>query len=107
MEAGVWNPRRSACASLEEPYLAFIKKFAALQQKNGENRIRFSDFAKLRQFRHNAVVNCALTVIRATRQHAAFTQNYAVPVSEFVRKSIRNPRRRQCCLPNVSTAVDQ
>jgi len=48
-------------------------------------RTHFRDFAKLPQSRHNTAVNCALTAIRANGRHAAFAQNYAVSVSEFVR----------------------
>jgi len=42
----------------------------------------------LRQFRHNAVVDCALNAIRTNGRDVVFAQNYAVPVSEFVPKRL-------------------
>jgi hypothetical protein len=49
---------------------------------NGD-RTQFSDFAYLRQSRHNAVVNCALNALRTIERHAAFAQNYSVLYPNF------------------------
>jgi hypothetical protein len=70
---------------------AAIRRENTVHKTRDPNGIRtqFSDFAKLRQSRHNTAANCALTAIQANEHHAGFTQNYAVPVSEFVRNANR------------------
>jgi hypothetical protein len=48
-----------------------------------------SRFRNLAQFRRKHALDCALHAAIQISEFARFAQNYAVPVSEFVRKGLR------------------
>ena len=49
---------------------------------------KWKGFAALRNYRHKHAVGCTLEEEMQIGQFARFTQNYAVPLSDFVRKQL-------------------